>query len=175
VKEELARWIAAAKPGLPMAIAVLMAFLSGALVAFWLGRSRRKEAARLESAARQSEAAAKFMLEHYDRAVNPTQEIDMRVLTAHMEKAKFSPLKVLTDVRERITARAETLPDWAPGELGEMPPADPALDRSGWPNTTYQRRGWLPRLRRPKPTPVNPKTLGERIARLRNEQKAKLS
>lgn len=171
--EELSRWVTAARPGLPWALAALGLLLLGYAVKAVFDRKRIAEARRLESFARQAEAAARFLHDRVDRITTDTCEIDMRVLTAHAEKAKFNPLTVLTDVRERIATKDESQPDWAPGELAAMPEADPTLGRSRWP-----MRGIMPRLRpRRRATELsdipNPAQLGARIARLRAIERAK--
>lgn len=173
MSEELSRWVDAAKPGLPWALAALGLLLLGYWVKAMFDRKRLAEAARLESAARRAEAAAQFLHDRVDRITTDTCEIDMRVLTAHAEKAKFNPLNVLTDVRERIAAKDESLPDWAPGELATMPEADPTLGRARWP-----MRGIMPRLRPRRGVAElsdipNPAQLGARIARLRAVEKTK--
>lgn len=167
MSEEFGHWLEAAKPALPWALGALVLVLASAAVTWVLVRQRW-------AAARQAEKRAEHLWHNIDCVVEPTQAIDMRPLVAHADKARFNALTVITDVRERIKAVWEPQPDdpdWTPQELAEV---KAMTDRDGWPNTTYQPRGFLPRLRR-RPVPVvavTPKEIGERIKKIRDEKKA---
>ncbi len=174
MSEEFGRWLDAARAPMPVSLAALGLFLAGVLLAAWLFRGRLSEARRLEREAKASEKRAEHLHAKVDRIVEPTQALDMSVLTAHPDKAKFNPRNVLVRMRERRKVGEEFVPpaEWTADELAAVKAMN---DRSGWPNTTYQPRGWLPRLRRQRDVPViavTPKEIGERIKKIRDEKKA---
>jgi hypothetical protein len=171
MSEEFGRWLDAAKPGLPTAVVLFVVIVATVVVTVVLVR---KSAA---AAAKDRKQAARLW-HNIDCVTEPTVAIDMSVLTAHPDKAKFNPRNVLVRLRERRKVGEEFVPpaewtaEWTADELAAVKAMN---DRSGWPNKTYQPRGWLPRLRRPQPVavvPVTPAEIGERIKRIKAEKKA---
>lgn len=170
--EEFARWLEAARPAWPW-VAVVAAMFGCGFLAAWLGLRPRL------AAAKASEKRAEHLWRHIDCVVEPTVAIDMSPLVAHPSKAKFSARSVIADVRERIASAMaqQNPPDWTDEQLAEV---KSMTDRSGWPNYTYQPRGFLPNLRPRRKTreqveviAVTPLQIGERIKRIRAKQKEK--
>lgn len=163
--EEFARWLDAAKPGLPYAVVVFVAIVATVVVTVLL---LRKNAV----AAQRDRKRVEHLWHNIECVTEPTVAIDMRPVMANAKHALIDPRKILTHLRERRSVGDEFVPpaDWTDDEPAQV---KRMTDRDGWPNTTYQPRGWLPRLRR-KPVPVvavTPKELGERITRIREEKK----
>lgn len=168
--EEFARWLDAARPAWPVAVALLAVFAAGAVVTAFLLRRRW-------IAARAAEKRTAHLWRNINCVVEPTGEIDMRPLMADAKFALIDPQKIIKHLHERRMAAKDLPPppDWTPEELAAV---KAMTDRSGWPNTTYQPRGVLPNLRPRKRTreevpveKVTPLQLGERIKRIKSEQK----
>lgn len=158
--EEFARWVDAAKPAWPWALGALALLVTGGvMVAFFL-RRRAIEARQDLVDAQQDRKRAEHLWRKIDCVVQPTVAIDMSVLTAHRDKARFDPRRVLTGLRERraVSRELPAQPDWAPGELASIPQVP----------DTYKPRGFLPRLRR---KPFTPADLAARIQQIKAEQK----
>lgn len=155
---------AAVRPALPWVVGALVVVAAAAVVTWLLVRQRL-------AAAKAAEKHAEHLWHHIDCVTEPTMAIDMRPLVASAEKAKFSALTVITDVRERIAASmsAAANPDWTADDLAAV---KAMTDRSAWPlAVNYRGRGVLPRVRVRPPATPKPSELAARIARIRNEQK----
>lgn len=161
---ELVRLFADAKLALPYAVGLLLALLLGFGIKALFDRHRVAEARRaLEFADEQ--------LRYVDCIAEPTGEFDMVAMLDDRPRMVVALARAVGETGEwaKATFSGANPPDWTPQELTTV---KAMTDRSSWPTSPVKRRGQIPNLRPWWHTRETPKSLGERIARIRAQQKA---
>ncbi len=166
MREELARWWAAAAPAWPVAAWLAGAMLAGFAAASLMFASRIRQA-------RVAEAWAAEQMRLADCVDEPT--VEMAVLPGGRSR-----LRMLVDcLGQRVRAalrREPDGPDWTVEELAAVraTPATPLTEGLTWPSPPAPpvARGQLPRLRRRSTTDgvPSPRAVAARIRQIRAEQ-----